>query len=254
MERWRSEQAFHDRQALERAADLGRRGQSLAFADDAYLDHETWIRPAFARLGDVRDQPVLDFGCGHGMAAVVLARRGARVTAFDLSHGYLDEACRRARDNDVVIDFVKADGERLPFADQSFHAVWGCAILHHLNLSKAGGELQRVLRPGGVAVFCEPWGENPLLDWARRSLPYPQKGRTPDERPLDRSHVRQLREYFADVEIQGCQFLGMARRVVRMSRLLAGLDWCDRQLLSRVPRLERFCRYVIVTLRKGNES
>ncbi len=117
-DRQRNEQAFHNRQARERAAHF-RQPESLIFDDDFYLDHETWVRPAIHQLGDVRAMPVLDFGCGHGMAAVVLARRGARVTAFDLSYGYLDEARARARANAVPVDFVKADGENLPFADRS---------------------------------------------------------------------------------------------------------------------------------------
>src|SRR5919199_1431749 len=98
-----------------RGAALGRthhERERLRFDDDAYLDHETWIRPALARLGDVRGLRVLDYGCGHGMAAVVLARRGARVTAFDLSPGYLAEARRRARANGVTVDFVQGDAER----------------------------------------------------------------------------------------------------------------------------------------------
>ena len=116
-DRLREEQVFHDRQARARAAWFGRHPESLRFDDDTYLDHETWIRPGFAQLGDVAGLPVLDFGCGHGMAAVVLARRGAHVTAFDLSHGYLDEARQRARANEVVISFVKADGEIAKFED-----------------------------------------------------------------------------------------------------------------------------------------
>src|SRR5207247_2155119 len=125
------------RQARQRSAQC-RQPAALVFDDEVYLDHETWVRPAFRQLGDVRHMPELDFGCGHGMAAVVLARGGARVTAFDLSHGYLDEARTRARANAVDIDFVMADGARLPFADHSFQAIWGCAILHHLDLEKAG--------------------------------------------------------------------------------------------------------------------
>src|SRR2546422_1017006 len=70
-----SEQAFHDEQARRRARDLSER--SLVFDDDAYLDHESWIRPAIARLGDMRGRRVLDLGCGHGMAAIVLAGRAA---------------------------------------------------------------------------------------------------------------------------------------------------------------------------------
>src|SRR4051794_5422840 len=140
MDRLHSEQRFHDRQAQERRAALG----DLVFADEAYLDHESWLRPAFARLGDVAGRRGLDFGCGHGMAAVVLARRGARVTAFDLSPGYLGEARARAAANGVHIEFVRADGKRLPFADASFDGVWGNAVLHHLDLDRAGGELRRV--------------------------------------------------------------------------------------------------------------
>src|SRR5262249_25493392 len=179
MDRLRSEQHFHDRQARERASAV-----RLRFDDADYLDHETWIRPAFAQLGEVRGLPVLDYGCGHGMAAVVLARAGAHVTAFDLSSGYVEEARARARANGVHVELVQADGERLPFADGAFDRIWGCAVLHHLEVRTAGRELRRVLRPDGRAVMCEPWGGNPLLQLARERLPYPGKHRTADERPL----------------------------------------------------------------------
>src|SRR6516225_4264625 len=96
MDRLHSERNFHDEQARARTATFQLRPEELLFDDNAYLDHETWIRPAFDRLGDVRGLRVLDYGCGHAMAAVVLARRGAEVTAFDLSGGYLTEARRRS--------------------------------------------------------------------------------------------------------------------------------------------------------------
>jgi 2-polyprenyl-3-methyl-5-hydroxy-6-metoxy-1,4-benzoquinol methylase len=250
MERLSCEQAFHDRQARRRADTFAGHPEVLCFADDYYLDHETWVRPAFQRLGDLRGLQVLDYGCGHGMAAVVLARRGAHVTAIDLSHGYLAEARDRAQANGTHIDFVRADGERLPFADGSFHRIWGNAVLHHLDVPAAARELHRVLRPGGVAVFCEPWGENPLLSWARRWLPYPGKERTPAEMPLRQANLRQLRRVFARVKVQGFQLLAMARRVCRSGRLLHGLDWCDDLLLRRVPALQRFCRYIVLTLQR----
>lgn len=248
-ERLQSEQVFHDRQARRRAADFAD-DAALRFRDDEYLDHETWIRPALGRLGDVAGQPVLDFGCGHGMAAVVLARRGARVTAFDLSPGYLVEARRRGRANGVEIAFAQADGERLPFADGSFAAVWGNAILHHLDLRVAAAELRRVLRPGGVAVFCEPWGENLFLRWARRWLPYPGKGRTSDEEPLRRRDLDPLRAVFPSLAVEGCQLLSMVRRVLPRGRFVAGLDWCDRRLLGTLPGLWQLCRYAVLTMRK----
>jgi SAM-dependent methyltransferase len=240
--------AFHDRQAGERSAHL--LGSDLSFTDEAYLDHETWIRPALDALGPLAGLRVLDFGCGHGMAGVVMARRGARVAAFDLSAGYLAEAGRRARANGVTIDLVRADGERLPFADGCFDRIWGNAVLHHLDLAQAAGEIRRVLKPGGRAVFCEPWGENPLLRWARRRLPYPGKERTRDERPLRQADLDRLRTVFPDLHASGHQLLSMARRVLGGGRLCRALAWCDSRLLERAPGLGRFCRYVVLTLRR----
>jgi SAM-dependent methyltransferase len=151
----------------------------------------------------------------------------------------------------VRVAFVRADGERLPFADESFDGVWGNAVLHHLDLRRAARDLRRVLRPGAVAVFCEPWGGNPVLNWARRRLPYSGKRRTPDERPLCRRDLTVLREVFPDLKVRGYQLLSMARRVLRARRVVAGLDWCDQLLLGRVPLLQDYCRYVVLTLRRG---
>ena len=249
-DRQSSERAFHDQQAQQRAATFHRYPRELCFQDDTYLDHETWIRPAFRQLGDLRGLDVLDYGCGHGMAAVVLARQGARVTAFDLSPGYLDEARRRATANGVSIPLVQADGERLPFADGSFDRVWGNAVLHHLDVPKAGRELFRVLKPDGFAVFCEPWGENPLLNWARRRLDYPGKARTPDEQPLRRKHLQLLQEIFSSVEVNGYQLLAMVGRVLRPRRVIDCLGRCDTMLLTRLPALQWYCRYVVLVLRR----
>jgi SAM-dependent methyltransferase len=250
-ERILSEQIFHDRQAAERSARFANL-QSLRFADSDYLDHETWIRPAFDQLGDVAGRRVLDLGCGHGMASVVLARRGAVVTGIDLSNGYVEEARRRAAANEVIADFRQADAEHLPFADQTFDAVWGSAILHHLDSRRAGAELRRVLKPGGVAVFCEPWGGNPLLEFARKHLPYPGKHRTPDERPLTRGDLRPFGEFFVNIEVRGFQLVAMLRRMLRRESATGGrLDRFDGWLLRRFPRLENWCRYVVICLRAG---
>ncbi|MFL5327414.1 MAG: class I SAM-dependent methyltransferase [Gemmataceae bacterium] len=236
-----SERNFHDAQARARALTFAHEPHRLQFSDDEYLNHEPWVRPAMARLGDVRGKRVLDLGCGHGMAAVVLARRGARVTACDLSPGYVTEAQQRAAANGVSIRFNTADAEHLPYADHSFNAVWGHAILHHLDVPTAARELRRVLKPSGVAVFCEPWAGNPLLRAARRWLTH-----TPDEQPLSRAQVAQLREVFGEVSVQGWQLVSMLRRVVPLPRALARLD---ARILRSIPLLSNWCRYAVLVIR-----
>ncbi len=254
-DRLAAEQEFHDRQAAGRARSFHSGRADLGFSDEAFLDHETWVRPALARLGDLRGKSTLDYGCGHGMAAVVMARAGAAVTAFDLSPGYVTEARQRAATNGVRVDCVVADGERLPFPDEAFDAVWGNAILHHLDLARAGRELFRVMKPGAVAVFCEPWGGNPLLAFARRRLPYPGKHRTPDEVPLTRHDIAPLRAVFPTLAMEGHQLLGMIRRVWRNRAACRIADGIDSRLLRWLPPLRNWCRYAVITLRKpGNAT
>jgi SAM-dependent methyltransferase len=251
-DRLQSERHHHDEQARARRAHFSQHPEELLLDEDQYLDHETWLRPGIKLLGDVCGKCVLDYGCGHGMAAVLLAKRGAVVTAFDLSAWYVDEATARARANGMAerVRVLQASAEALPFADQSFDAVWGNAILHHLDLDRAGAELARVLKPDGVAVFCEPWGENPLLEWARRRLPYPGKDRSRDERPLCKRDLIPLRRHFRDVQFQPHQLLTMARRVWPKLPLQGALQRADEVLFARIPSLRRWCRYVVLTLRR----
>ena len=70
---------------------------------------------------------------------------GATVNAFDLSPKYVKEAELRARANRVNAIFRTADAEQLPYANESFDAIWGNAILHHVDLDQAAKELKRVL-------------------------------------------------------------------------------------------------------------
>ena len=243
-ERLRSERLFHDQQAAERASAL--RPQDYLFSDETYLQHETWIAPAFDLLGEVRGLRVLDLGCGHGMASVVLARRGAVVTACDLSLGYVREASARAAANGVVIQTLVCNGEQLPFADASFDRIWGNAILHHFDLRQAAPELARVLAPGGSAVFCEPWGGNRWLSWARQMLPYPEKRRTADEAPLGADDLVQLGAVFPNLQVRGYQLLSMLARVCKQTEIVRGFHWCDELVLKQWPHWQRYCRYVVI--------
>lgn len=223
------ERLFHDRQARDRAVTFAAAPGRLRFRDADYLDHEPWVRCAFARMGDVARQPVLDLGCGHGMAAVLLARRGAVVSACDLSAGYVAEARARARANEVDVRFVQADAHRLPFADETFAAVWGHAVLHHLDVPSAAREVRRVLRPGGVAVLCEPWAGHPLVRLARRWLRSAGDDHTPDEEPLGPGQVRELEAVFDQVQVEPYQVVAS---------------------LSRIACFRRLARYVVITVRR----
>ena len=61
--------------------------------------------------------PLLDLGCGSGIWAVQLARRGWEVTGVDIVRKALRRARRRADDAGVQLRLVEADVTRLGAAD-----------------------------------------------------------------------------------------------------------------------------------------
>src|SRR5262249_17820703 len=76
------------------------------------------------------------------------------------------------------------------FPDKHFDRAVGNGILHHLDLSAAMTEVDRILKPGARALFQEPLGENPLLKLYRSVAGI----HTIDERPLTRLDLSTLSE------------------------------------------------------------
>lgn len=107
-------------------------------------------------LGDVAGRDVLEVGCGGAQGARWLVRAGARVTAFDVSFGQLQQArALDARSGTVVARLVQADAQILPFADAAFDVVASAFGALPFVADSAGTmcEIARVLRPGGRLVF-----------------------------------------------------------------------------------------------------
>jgi demethylmenaquinone methyltransferase/2-methoxy-6-polyprenyl-1,4-benzoquinol methylase len=95
---------------------------------------------------------VLDIAAGTGTSAAVVAKKGAEVTALDLSAGMI--AVGRQRHPEIT--FVEGDAEHLPFEDDTFDAVTISFGLRNVNdPMQALGEMLRVLKPGGRVVICE---------------------------------------------------------------------------------------------------
>ncbi len=123
-------------------------------------------------LGDtalaVAEAPtILDVGSGSGVNSIVPCQRlfpGARMVATDLSGELLAILGAYAADTgaaDAVI-CVKMDAISDRIAPGGFDLVTGAAILHHLESPEAGlAAAARALKPGGHAIFFEPfngWG------------------------------------------------------------------------------------------------
>jgi SAM-dependent methyltransferase len=96
----------------------------------------------------------LDIGCGEGSNTRAVARRGARMTALDLSPTFLRHAVATEQQDPLGIRYVHGDATSLPFAAASFDFATAFMSLMDLpNQPEALAEAYRVLRPGGFLQF-----------------------------------------------------------------------------------------------------
>jgi malonyl-CoA O-methyltransferase len=110
------------------------------------------------RMDMVRLQParILDLGAGTGFftAALMQRYRGAEVYALDLAMNMLRHTRQRGGAA-AQQHCVCADGERLPFADNSFDFIFSNLMLQWcMDMEPVFTGLRRVLAPGGLLMFA----------------------------------------------------------------------------------------------------
>src|SRR5262245_3515244 len=125
------------------AAMWGRGGKGydeISFAISDALAH------AAQRLNARAGERILDVATGTGWSARNVARRGAIVTAVDVSSELLAAAAHIR----PPIEFRLADAEQLPFGDGVFDGVISTfGVMFATNQTTAAAELGRMCRSGG---------------------------------------------------------------------------------------------------------
>jgi SAM-dependent methyltransferase len=102
---------------------------------------------------------VLDVAAGTGAPASHLAEvYGCRVVGIELSGYLVAQAQQRASRQPLSLFFTQGDGQRLPYADDTFDvALSECAICL-MDKDRALREMLRVVKPGGcVAIHDICW-------------------------------------------------------------------------------------------------
>ncbi|MFN7951549.1 MAG: class I SAM-dependent methyltransferase [bacterium] len=210
--------------------------------------------------GNPQDLHFLDLGCGYGIMSVLLARRGVRVTALDLSPK-LVEVTKRLCERNGVADRVEArvgSAEQIELADQSVDAVAGTKILHHVNVGVTSREVYRILKPGGIGVFWEPTYKNPLFDFMNRltrAIPnFPIAG-TRYEHALSRGEIATMGEIFGGVQLYPGPFAFFSHFAIVATRGNGGplVDRCEKidGVIDRIfPFLRRFSFHQIIEVKR----
>jgi len=208
--------------------------------------YQTW----WAALGNLSGRWVLELGCGYGGELLGLTKRGAKAVGLDITAARLHQAVKNA----PAAGFVRGDADRLPFADESFYAVIGNAVLLHLHRERTMAELRRVLKPGGVAIFLEPLTGHPLIDLYRRFFTAARRGHVdyPSFRELQKGSLGGKTEVTAwyltaALPLILVRIFGSSQLLRGLTRLLGRLDsWLFRQL----PGLRHHAWLGLVVFRK----
>jgi ubiquinone/menaquinone biosynthesis C-methylase UbiE len=102
------------------------------------------------------DDTVLDVGCGTGFGTEGLLQYTDHVHGLDQSAHQLEKAYAKLGKRGTV-QFYRGDAERLPFADDSFDALWSSGSIEYWPDPVAAlREFRRVVKPGGPVLVVGP--------------------------------------------------------------------------------------------------
>lgn len=259
------EREFHDAWAL--SVDPHEVDVDGMLSREASPEFEWLLR----NFGNLEGKSVLELGCGLGEASINLARLGAEVTATDLSSEMLNLTLKVAELNHVSIKTVVASAMDLSeFDDGTFDVVYGGNVLHHVDIATCLSEVNRVLKPGGLAGFWDPVQYNPVINVYRRMA---SDVRTIDEHPIRRKDIALMKACFQSTTVnfswllatsiflkfflldriapsEGRYWKLVVRRRHEYETYLRVMHRLDRFLLRLVPPLKWWCWNVAVILRK----
>jgi SAM-dependent methyltransferase len=117
--------------------------------------------------GEVSGNAVCDLGSGKGYAARMLASKGAKVTAVDISVAYLKTLAQEQNLRPVL-----ANAENLPFRDHFDLLVSTDVMEHVLNLGSFLFCVNRALKMGGRFLVRVPYREDLLTYSPHLGCPY----------------------------------------------------------------------------------
>jgi ubiquinone/menaquinone biosynthesis methyltransferase len=216
--------------------------------------HRLWKRFAVELAAVQRGEQVLDLAGGTGDLARLLAPRvgpTGRVLLADINGAMLSQGRDRLLDAGIAgnLDYLQADAEHLPFADQSLNCVViGFGLRNVTDKQAALREMHRVLKPGGRLVVFVPnrlypfethgcywrgrykFGNIPLVNWLPGGL---RRRFCPHVRAYTAAGLRRL-------------WRGHPCRPVTFTQIYPGYDGIAR----RSPGLGRVFRAITYTLER----
>lgn len=101
----------------------------------------------------MQKKEVLEVACGPGLGLGYLSKRAKKVVGGDISKENIK--CARQHYGNKV-ELLLMDAHKLPFKNESFDLVATMEVIYYLQFGKFLEECYRVLKKGGMFIFCLP--------------------------------------------------------------------------------------------------
>jgi SAM-dependent methyltransferase len=125
---------------------------------------------------DRQKKRVLELGCGTGLYTEKMAPFCAELVATEINDSLLAKAQGKLFDGNVRFVRLNLEAIEPERTGRDFQGVFGCSVLHHLDLDETLPQLRGILAPGADLAFSEPNLLNPQVrlmfsrfEWARRA-------------------------------------------------------------------------------------
>ena len=124
--------------------------KQVTVGESHWLDRDSCVGEFVASLTPVYEQleglDVLDAGCAQGRDTVEISSHGVKAQGIDSNAAFISQA----RIANPSLTFDVGDIERLPYATETFDAVYCVNTLFYTDPHKSLPELERVVKPGGI--------------------------------------------------------------------------------------------------------
>lgn len=237
------EKEFHDDRFTEET-----RIQSKKFYS---ITHDSKKQYRHLVFDDLEYKTILEIGCATGeFSQEILEFDVKELIGIDISEVAIQKSLELNASRLDNAKFLVMDGAELEFEDSTFDKVIGQGVLHHLDFEKAIINLSRVLKEDGKAIFFEPLGHNPLINFYRKRTP---NLRSSDEKPLTKAELEFISRNFNKVNISYYYLFTLIAVLFRKTRffdVIKTITMFIDSMLFKIKFLRKYAWIIVLELSK----